>query len=144
MDNINLNAQDFFMKEVDYLRGGINSSIQETRSLERYALMIIGVIWSWCAAHPGQQGLKLIIWFPFFTTFLFGLRCWGIAKRIRVTDDYLGRLEGKSGFSDGFGWERHQAENRSPFEVKAVYLFWGILQAATFLVATWCVFVFKG
>lgn len=66
---------------------------------------------------------------------LFGLRSWGIAKEMVFMDKYLGRIEERFGLPDGIGWERHQADNRSPFEVKTVYLFWGILQTAAFLVA---------
>lgn len=123
------------LKEIEYLRNGIDEAIKETRSLERYSLLVTGAIWSWCAAAQGSAGLKIIIWFPFFLTALFGVRAWGIAKEISTIDLYLGRVEGSFNLPAGFGWERRQAENRSPFEVKTVYVFWGVLQTATLVVA---------
>ncbi len=127
--------RDFFVKEIEYLRNGIDESIRETRSLERYSLLVTGAIWSWCAAAQGSPGLNVIVWLPSFLVGLFGIRAWGIAKEIKTIDKYLDRVEGILGLPEGLGWERRQAEQRSPFEVKSVYLFWAILQTATVVIA---------
>lgn len=135
MDNIIINQQDFFMKEIEYLRNGIDDAIKETRSIERYSLLATGVIWSWCATAQGNAGLKIIVWIPCVITLLLGIRSLGISKEISTIDRYLERVEGMVGLPGGFGWERNQAEKRSPFEVKTAYLFWSVLQVGTIVIA---------
>jgi len=124
-------AVAFLTKECEHLRQTYYESIKEIQTLERYCLVTVGAIWSWCAANLSQPSSQIVIWIPVLIAPLFGLRAWGIYRTLAAMRRYLHRVEAAFQLPDALGWERYHGEHPDPVQVASGYAFWIALQALT-------------
>lgn len=47
----NDSSRDFMLREHEAVRNDMDATVKETRTLERYALLATGAIWSWVARY---------------------------------------------------------------------------------------------
>ena len=134
MEPQRVNLTEFIISECEHIRQAYDDRVNQTRLLERYALLATGLIWSWCATHMDSPAIQFLKWMPMVITFLLGLRAWGNAKAIFTTRDYLVRIEKQIDLPEGFGWGNYLKHNQESRLMLSAYLFWAILQALTIII----------
>lgn len=126
------NAKEFYLKEYEAQRTQMGWLLQDYRSLERNAVVAVGVTWGWLFKQdyvPPKWA-----WFaPCLFAVLGSLRALGISKTASTLTDYIKRLEDAFSHAAGDpgGWE-HFSGGEGRGQVKAAYLFWIVLILATF------------
>ena len=128
------NITEFLMKEAEYIRKAYDERVSQTRTLERYALLSTGIIWSWCATNFEFPAVKILVWMPALITFLFGIRAWGNARAMNSAREYLVELENKLSLPENMGWARYLTRNEEPRLAFTAYIFWAVLQFFTLFV----------
>ena len=126
----------FVMKEIEHLRKLSDNALNETRTLERFALVLTGVIWSWCATNFGLTKTVILIWFPALATFLFGIRAFGMYRYSLGIKKYILDAERHYQLPEHFGWEKIEGRFGPELRVITSYMFWVVLQATTIVVPT--------
>ena len=129
--------REFLVDEVKQVREDYQSFIEETRRLERYAIVVVGATWSWCASNTGSFEFSLLVWFPAAAVTLFGLRAAAIHVQARAARHYLVKVEHALGVPKTLGWGADQ--NRQSGGIPAVvaitaYLFWVVVSIGTVVV----------
>jgi hypothetical protein len=141
-------ASDFHLEEYRALRKEIEWLLQDYRALERNIAVVCGGLLTWLFAHPWDvnewkpQDLAWIV--PFLFAGLGSVRAWGIFKAFNVYHEYIVKIE--DAFATGMdlgGWEhflnrrteKDKDQRHTIGTAKFAYMFWGILDAVTFLVA---------
>lgn len=117
-------AESYLMAERDFVRAIASEYSKETAALEKYALTLSGVIWSWGATHFGSVGIKVLFFAPALTTFLFGLRAWSVYRARESARAYVRTLSPS-------GWESYLCDHSGSFRVHTAYMFWVALQLVT-------------
>ena len=128
---------NYLLEESKFIRSSYDSSIEETRKLERYALTLTGLTWGWYIANYGEPGYNLLIWFPCFVCFTFGIRSAAIHYRSVLLLRYLEIIESNYDLPDNTGFGGfHLGLSQGPPVMIAVsaYVFWIVLQIVTILV----------
>lgn len=121
--------------ERDYVRSLCADYSKETSELERYALTLAGVIWSWCIANSTAVGIKPLFFLPVLTTLLFGLRAISVYRIRKTADEYLDSLPKPNGLSPTLWWESYLPKQRGDkLRVTTAYAFWLVLQSVTILI----------
>ena len=110
--------ESLFSEERDHLRKLLIEDSKETSDLERYALTLAGVIWSWCISNSHAVGIKVLFLLPIFTTLLFGLRALSVYQLRNAIRDYLEKLQQYSNVPATFGWERYAVKHGCAFRVR--------------------------
>lgn len=130
-------SHQYLMSEAEYMRKIFEDSAKWIEVLERYSLLVTGAIWSWVAANISNTEfqIKYIIWLPVLVQFLFGVRAWSISKDMASMIDYLKKIETKIQLPDNLGWATYWDTNRSRYRDVTGYLFWGVLQCISLIVA---------
>jgi hypothetical protein len=126
--------RDFLLKEVEQVRKAYGEFIDQTRDLERYAILVTGTTWAWCASHADSYAFSLFVWFPALACGLFGLRAFGIHLRLMAARRYIAAIETVFLQSGPPGWARTQlAQDGGKPGVVAVtaYVFWAVLTVVT-------------
>ena len=72
-DNYRDHAVDFHLREYDSLRKEVESTVQETRTIERYALIGTGTLWAWLATHKDVPPPEIIWWFQCYSLYWVAL-----------------------------------------------------------------------
>ncbi len=108
--------KEFLMKEVEQVRKCYDALIEETRKLEKYAILVTGVTWSWCISHPQDLGINLLIWFPSIVVGLFGIRAAGVHHQARAARKYILKVEQMFALPDNMGWANEQIKNSKGFK----------------------------
>lgn len=121
--------------EREHVRKICTEYSSQTSALERYALTLAGVIWSWCLTNVQAVGVKALLFAPVVTTSLFGIRAFALYRSLQIAAMYLEKLKQLSGLPPSFGWEQHHQENGQRLRVATAYAFWSALQLITLLVA---------
>ena len=93
MDEHDTSTHPLLVEEYRSLRGQIDYLIRDITSLERWAVIVSGALWSWLATRGSDLPLPTY-WCPLAMTFLFGLRALGLYTQIDTTGRYLRDLEG--------------------------------------------------
>lgn len=126
--------KEFLLKEVEQVRKNYDEFIEETRRLERYAIFVTGVIWSWCASHTDSFAFSLLIWFPSFACALFGLRAAGVHFQARAARQYIANVETIFNLTNQLGWANTQLKNSTgvpAIVAVTAYVFWAIIGIGT-------------
>jgi hypothetical protein len=126
--------RDFLLAEVEQVRKTYEEFIEETRRLERYAILVAGTTWGWCASHVDSYAFSLFIWFPAVACGLFGLRAFGIHTQSLAARRYIAKIESVFVLSGHTGWAKFQiAQSKGLPAVVALtaYIFWIILTLVT-------------
>lgn len=121
--------------ERDHVRKLSADYAVETSALERYALTLAGIIWSWCLTNAHTAGVKALLFAPVLTTSLFGIRAFALYRTRQVATSYLEQLQRQSGLAASFGWEQHLMRNGQRLRVITAFAFWSALQLITLVVA---------
>jgi hypothetical protein len=129
--------REFLVDEVEQVRKDYQSLIEETRRLERYAIVVVGATWSWCASNTDNFAFSLLVWFPAAAVTLFGLRAAAIHVQARAARHYLVKVEHALGLPNELGWGADQ--NRQSGGIPAVvaitaYAFWAVVSIGTVVV----------
>ena len=124
-------SAEFFLKEYECLRKELELLIQESRALERYVLVAVGVVWSWLYHEHEPWGTFLVVClFPI----LGAIRAYGINKTFGEFGTYIESIEIAFKRKEGpLGWE-HANREGTP-DSKGAVIFWALLNASTLLVA---------
>jgi hypothetical protein len=123
------NGKEFCLKEYEALRKEVEWLLQDYRTLERYAIVAVGVSWAWLF-HEQKTVPVWAWWFPVLFAVLGGVRAYGILKAFKALGKYLKTVEDffyKEGGPSG--WEHREKKGSSTS--LAAGTFWAILIAAT-------------
>ncbi len=129
---------DIICVELAYLRQKHDDASRETTAYERYALLITGLVFSWCATHNEADFLTILWWFPNAACALLGLRSFAnhlLAKAIRGN---IKKLHDKLHLADDLSWE-HIAQS-AYLRATTFYCFWLTLVPGTLAVAVFFTF----
>lgn len=126
--------ESFHFEEYRTLRAETLQNIDETRKLEVYTMAGLAAVYSWMAAQPRIH--PVLCFAPMVLPLLAGLRCLTLYLRIRVTADYIHRLEERFSETAGGvpGWE-HFLRTRKNLILRHSIVFWIALLAASGVVA---------
>lgn len=138
-------SSEFHLKEYDCLRREIELHTQEARSLERNSLIAVGAIWAWLLHNAVKDAIPAWAFFiPCLFSVLRPIRAYGINQTFDELGEYIREIENSFHKVDGpRGWEHFNSERNegegTP-EDKGAFVFWVILNLATFTVAILRVF----
>jgi hypothetical protein len=131
-------AIEFHKLEYEALHREIEASTQELLTLERYALIGSGAVWTWLATTKlVPKPPEIVWWIPVLFSLLGILRTWALLKSIARTSSYLQLLESVVYDQEILGgWETfiHKPENRKQYLRKFTWIFWGVLLIATIVI----------
>jgi hypothetical protein len=102
--------------------------------LERYAVVIIGVTWSWCASNANSFAFELLVWIPAVACALFGIRAGAIHVQARAARRYIANVERALELPIQLGWGRDQMKQSKgipAFVAITAYLFWLVVTVGT-------------
>lgn len=134
---------EYLAKEREYLRALRTTYSKETQDLEKYALTVAGVIWSWCVANSSASGIKVLMFLPALTTLLFGLRALSTYRSRETIRRYLeAGLAEMPELPTTLGWERYLVTHGQTFRIATAWIFWIVLHFAAIVIgiAAWCHF----
>jgi hypothetical protein len=126
--------RDFLLKELEQVRKDYEGFIGETRRLERYAIVVIGVTWSWCASNVHSFAFSLLVWFPAAACALFGFRAAAIHVQARAARRYIAKVERALELPIQLGWGADQMQqSRGIPAIVAItaYAFWFVVSVGT-------------
>jgi hypothetical protein len=126
------------VKEYEYLRKDHSESIQETRSIERNAVISTAAIWTWLLTTPQANTYKsFVVAIPLIICILGALRSVGLVIRIERIASYTRKVETQNS-DDSFSWESSLARMHW-FLTGTAVVFWAIMLTLN-LAATWLYF----
>lgn len=128
-------SREVLGKEIEHLRTAHDIYIEETRKLERYAILVSGLTWSWCVANADNYAFNFLIWFPTIACNLFGMRAWGIHQQSKEVREYIASRERELGLGENGGWaslQIQQSKGKDSKSAKTAKLFWAIVCLGTF------------
>jgi len=129
--------REFLLKELEQVRKDYEGFIEETRRLERYAIVVIGATWSWCASHEDSFAFSLLVWFPAVACALFGSRAAAIHIQARAARRYIAKVERALELPIELGWAADQMQQSTGIPaVVAItaYVFWFVVSVGTIAV----------
>lgn len=126
---------EYLQGEVEFVRKSYLNGVDDIRKLERYIVVIVAAVWSWCAGNLSSPALPLIAWVPFAAAVLFGLRAWSISVQVQSMRRYLAKVESHLDLPGQLGWERNRAGTAVLVRVATGWLFWALVQVASLGVA---------
>lgn len=129
----NNQTTDFLIKEYESLRTEMNEAVKETRTIERHAVIAIGIIWSWLALTENAP-YRQLIWLPLIIVLFSAYRAYGLTAHIDTIAKYLTKIE--SFFitlDDDLGFELNHSAALTAKRFSA-YIFWILLCAMTIIV----------
>ena len=132
-------AKEFLMKEYDALRKQIDDLTRELLSIEKWCLIVSGVIWSWLASTQNKSMPELIYWCPAIISCLFGLRVLGLHRSTLLAGKYITGLEKTLCLPKGFGWESYLTSKRPLLIAIPAYLYWVLLIGVNVAIPLWYV-----
>jgi hypothetical protein len=103
----------FLLKEYTTLKGDMLEAVKETRGLERFALGVVGGIWTWLVGTKVETAaLIALLFLPFILVGFLFWRAVALTEYIDYLASYLRKVEeafikaGKDSPGEGFGWEK--------------------------------------
>lgn len=140
MDSSGTERKGFFAEEIRSLRDQLKGTLLEARSLERYALMLTGVVWTWLATSKSRNLPEIGWWIPFFLILVILTREASLYMEIRRLAAYI-RAKEELLLGEEGGWEaevwrssRKIGTIRVPFPA---VLFWALMIGGTALGPLW-------
>jgi hypothetical protein len=104
MDLNTSECKDFFAEEIRFLRDQLKGALLEARSLERYALVLTGVVWTWLLTNSDKDLPEISWWIPFFLAIVILTREASLYMEIRRLAGYL-RAREELFLGEEGGWE---------------------------------------
>jgi hypothetical protein len=129
---------EFLYKQYAHVRSELDEAVKETRTLERYAILITGGIWGWYFTRNPTTLIFLSLWLPFFINMLIFVRVWSLYKHILRTSQFILNTEEFFQISNRLGWEQFLIAHPSNIQAGSAWLIWGSLISMTFF-APWLV-----
>ncbi len=131
-------AIQFHLREYEALHEEIEASTQELRTLERYAVIGSGAVWTWLATTKLEPRPPGIVWWIPVLFSLHGIfRTEALLSSIKRTSTYLQKME-KVVYNQEIlsGWETyiHKPENRKQYILTSTWIFWVGLLIATIII----------
>jgi hypothetical protein len=132
--------KDFLAEEIRSLRDQLKGALLEARSLERYAVVLTGVVWTWLLTNKGKNLPEISWWIPFFLTLVILTREAALYLEIRKLAGYI-RAKEELFLGEKGGWEaevwrssRKIGTFRAPWPA---VLFWFLMIGGTALGPLW-------
>jgi len=130
--NTSQDPLEFHLREFESLKKEIAISISEERTLERYTIIGIGIVWVWLLTNQNMDIPRIGWWIPFFFAVLGALRSLTLLFSIQLMAKYIKLIERIVRVSPDIpGWEHFCEENKLPFISISAGLFWGATVIAT-------------
>jgi len=89
--------RDYFIKEYDALRKEILWMLQDSRAVERYVVIAVGVLWAYLIKSTDQlnhANLARLAWFlPVVFSILGGLRSLALSEKFKQIGEYIKLIE---------------------------------------------------
>lgn len=116
----------YFKGETEYLRERLSINIDETATLERYAIATTGALWVWIGTHQvtGIQMFDILNWLPLLLTMFLGFRCIAVYLRIKSIRAYLTKIEIFAKIPDGLDWVSLHEVSGARYRVLTASAFW--------------------
>ena len=132
------------MEEYRSLRGQLDDEVKEARDLERYALIGIGLIFSWLASLENPTPMVTPAWlFPPLLAIMGWVRARSIMRHIDQVAGYVRKIEAHVYGAGGeiIGWETTVAQSKkahsSPGLAASQRLFWQVVIVFSLLGSTY-------
>ena len=132
---------EFVREEYGKLRGELESHVEETLRLERYAVVGIAAVFAWLLKeieHPGS--MTIWAWYvPVMLPLVGGLRSFLLYQHIGLIAEYLSKLEtalyadtnGNRNGEEKFGWEFFLGLRRNKYRGLLAAAIWFSLIGST-------------
>ncbi len=104
MDSDFSERREFLTDEIRFLRDQLRGVLAETRFLERYAVVLTGIAWTWLLTNGDVDLPRISWWIPFFLTLVILTREVALYLEIRKLARYIRTKEGLFLGEEG-GWE---------------------------------------
>lgn len=125
-------SKDFFLKEYECLRREVEWLLQDYRTLERNAVIAVGITWGWLFQKTTAP--KWAWFFPCVFAILSSIRALGITHTFGLFHRYISQLEDSfSGQGYPSGWQHFTVGKTASTRVGAA--FWAFLILVSFAVA---------
>jgi hypothetical protein len=99
-------ADDFDIKQHDFLRTEIQTAEASARANERYALLALAALWAWAAKEAPQIGVVIGI-ISASIGLLGGLRTWALWINMATKASYVAHVEHHHAHVELGGWEHY-------------------------------------
>lgn len=132
---------DLDLRTHEWLKKEIESAVQETRALERYALVGTALVWAFLLRDVCQCPPRVLWWIPCVLSVVAALRVHARYLGMAPRTTYLSKIE-KRGFQSGGlgGLEEHWRLARSSRWLgKTAFLFWLLVILARGLIPVWII-----
>ena len=134
----NDHQREFFLEEYRSLRHQIDQYTRDLITLERWALIASGALWSWLATTFDQSNLPAMIYFaPAVVSTLLALRSYGIYQTNSITSKYLAEIEQKFEIPADLGWHKSRSRYRMRSLAFSGYSYWFFLCGLNIALPTW-------
>ena len=125
---------DYLQKESEYLRSRLTTNIDETASLEKYAIATTGAIWAWLGTHD-ISAIPVLYWLPFLLTTFLGIRAIAVYIRIKTIRNYLAKIENSSDIPKGLCWAATFEVSGARYRLLTASIFWWGINAVNLVIA---------
>ena len=135
--NMESSIVDFRLKQYESTRKEIEGNIQETRTLERYAIIVSSLVWVWLLTHDFttidiEGTFKIVWWIPSLLVILCALRVFSLFLGILRAAKYLRQLENLFFCSEDIpGWETFVQNEKNAFITWSAVIFWFLILSIT-------------
>lgn len=140
MDLNTSERKEFHTEEIRSLRDQLKGTLLEARSLERYAVVLAGVVWTWLLTNRGRNLPEISWWIPFFLTLVILPREAALYMEIRRLAGYIRAIEelflGEEGGWEAEVWRSSRKIGTFRAPLPAV-LFWSLMIGGTALGPLW-------
>lgn len=129
-------SEEFHLKEYECLRKEIELLTQDSRTLERYAIVAVGVTWGWLFSRRAPSVPEWAYCVPCMFAILGAIRAYGINQTFGILGDYISTVE-NAFYRDGgpVGWEHFEIGMKTLPESKGAVIFWATLNVITLVIA---------
>lgn len=117
----------FLVEEYKALRTQIDNHMKDLLNLEKWALTVAGIFWSWFATVGPKNPPGLIYWCPAIMSFLFGMRALGLHVMNLQVGKYIRLVENRLSVSKPDGWENFLCSERPRIVMVSAVAFWILL-----------------
>lgn len=116
---------DFLLQEYEAIRREMDQAVTETRTLERYALVAVGGIWSWIVAK-GEPQYDALKWLPALLVVFLAFRALVLTKHVDFIANYLTEVEKSFALPERLGFET-RFKHHGTLKRLSAYIFWLLL-----------------
>jgi hypothetical protein len=132
---------EFLLKQYECLRKEIEILIQESRALERNAIIAVGVTWAWLYSR-GKPVHAWTYFIPILFSAIGALRAYGIEKAFGQMGSFISKLEYVflDNRASALGWESIEDDGSikpktGTSDSRGAFLFWCLLNLSTIIIA---------